>query len=225
MKSLTITLLTIAISVVASAAQAATFQVGDLAFPKSYPMNLKVGTQATTAVTSVDYLTVLKINGEWLWVESRNIFTVEVSAKGWIKANALDDLDTQILWANSLIDRERNEPYWYNYAGLICRLSDDPAYLKQAISYFSREIAVAPANDEIFKMRAYCWSRLEKYDLAIADMETAVSLDPSNESYVSILGLYRDSQQYANGTVIPAPVAPVAVTPPPTQVEGLEPSA
>jgi tetratricopeptide (TPR) repeat protein len=208
MNAIKLNLLAVALLTQASSAQAAQHYVGDFVFPKSYPGRLMVGQRVAGEVTATDFLTVLEVQGEWLWVESASVYnTDEVGAKGWVRASEVDNIDEQIRWAETLIGKNPGDPDFYEYAGLVCRLSERPDMLKAGISYFTRAISLSPADETLYQMRSYCWSQLDQYEPAIADLEAALRLDPSNQVYRDVLDYFRqelESQQGAAAPYVPA---------------------
>jgi tetratricopeptide (TPR) repeat protein len=184
--------------------------VGDFVFPKRTPAELRVGYQVTAEVAVDDYLIVLERQGDWLWVECRDLQATDVSGpRGWVPVSEVDDLDEQIrYWKEDAREEASTDPLDYYFLGLICRLSDEPYYLKEAISYFTRAIQLAPADELYYQMRSYCWGQLEQYELAIEDLEMALALDPGNEDYQRALDVFR--QYVEGGERAPAPPAPGA---------------
>jgi tetratricopeptide (TPR) repeat protein len=194
----------------ATAQAAPQHHVGDFVFPKSYPGKLMIGQRLAGEVSVTEYMTVLEVQGEWLWVERGDIYNTSlVGPRGWVLTSEVDNIDQQIEWAETLIEKNPSDPDFYEYAALVCRLSDRPDLLRAAISYFSRAIQLAPADPEKYKVRAYCWGELDQYDQAVADLEMAVRLDPTNQSYQDILAAYREEMEVRQGVVAPpAPSAP-----------------
>ena len=210
----------------ASAAQAAQMDAGDFVFPKRTPAQLRVGNRVTAEVAVDDYLIVLERQDDWLWVECRDLQATDVSGpRGWVPVSEVDDLNEQIrYWKEDARDEASTDPLDYYFLGLICRLSDDPYYLKEAISYFTRAIQLAPADELYYQLRSYCWSKLQQYEPAIEDLEMALRLDPGNEDYQRALDLFR---QYVEDGAddAPAPPAPGSALPKSTGPAGAIPAA
>ena len=69
----------------------------------------------------------------------------------------------------------------------------DPGMLQKSIDLFTGVIKVFPNSYETLGQRAIAYERLKKYDLAIADYEKTVSIEPDNAQALYSLGfLYRN---------------------------------
>ena len=69
----------------------------------------------------------------------------------------------------------------------------DPAMVQKSIDYFTKAYEGFPGNFEAIGYRGYAYSKLKKFDLAIADYEKAIALNPANPAALCALGfLYRN---------------------------------
>ncbi|HMO83530.1 MAG TPA: hypothetical protein PKC18_01280 [Lacipirellulaceae bacterium] len=214
-------LLTLAVLACTATTHAAHFRVGDFAFPKETPSYLKVGNRYVAKVEISNFLIVREVRGEWLWVESRSVYAPDDDGPhGWVRAGAMDTFDEQIEYfrRRAATDVTPNPPdLHYYWLGLICRLSDDPHYQKLAVSYFTRAIVLAPADDLNYYRRGFCWARLEQWDQALADFEQASRLDASDEDYQAAVA-------YAQSHLDQSLTAPEALAPGDTTTVSLKPA-
>ena len=69
----------------------------------------------------------------------------------------------------------------------------DPAMVLKSIDLFTKAFKGFPDNYEAIGYRGYAYTKLKKFDLAIADYEKAIELNPVNTPALSALGyLYRN---------------------------------
>jgi tetratricopeptide (TPR) repeat protein len=69
----------------------------------------------------------------------------------------------------------------------------DAGLVQKSIDLFTKAYKAFPGNYEAIGYRGYAYSKLKKYDLAIADYEKAIELSPNNPAALSALGyLYRN---------------------------------
>ena len=69
----------------------------------------------------------------------------------------------------------------------------DPALVQKSIACFTKAYEEFPGDFEAIGYRGYAYTKLKKFDLAIADYEKAIELNPVNTPALSALGyLYRN---------------------------------
>ena len=190
--------------------------VGAFVFPKTTPAQIKVGDEVAAEVTITDYLIVQKAEGEWLWVESRDLFAPgDEGKKGWIAASSVDDLETQINYFVGKAAEGPGNATGYFLAGAVTSLNDDDAYQQRALNYFSKAIELDPKVDYYYQRRASCWVMLDNYGEALKDLGEAGRIDPSNEAIPKLIETVRGLA--GSGTAPPAP-SDLATSEPPSTV-------
>jgi len=196
-----------------SAASAA--QVGDFVFPATLPGYLKVDQREVAQADITHFLEVLQVRGNWLWVERREIADPSAPGPtGWVRRDEVDSFDEHVEAVESWVrENASNDPTAYFVLGLICRLSDHPEQVREAVSYFSRAIQLSPASDVYYHERALCWIRLGHYENALADFEEALLLDPNYGPYQEGVAVLRDAVREQQLEREPAPPAVVEDAP------------
>jgi tetratricopeptide (TPR) repeat protein len=203
------------VCVVASAiAQAAA--PGDFVFPKTTPGSIKVGDEVVAEVKITDYLKVEKVEGDWLWVECRDLLAPgDEGKKGWVSAGSVDDLETQIRYFEGRANEGSNAGAFF-LAGAVASLPDDDQHQNQALDFFTKAINLDGTVAYYHQRRASCYVMLDNYSAAITDLESAARIDPSNTAIPGLITSVRDMQGSA-GTPGGGTAPPALDMPPPSQ--------
>lgn len=160
------------------------FQQGDCVFPKDLPGQLRVGNRVAAEVTILDYLVVLQVKGGWLWVESHDLISDEPGTKGWILAEDVDDIGTEIDYLAELTTNDPQSSEAWVILGLTQNLA---GYPKDAITAVTRAISIEPANEFYYFLRGQLWIGIRQYQKALEDFTQAASLIAGDETYAQMV--------------------------------------
>jgi hypothetical protein len=194
---------------------------GDFVFPKTTPGSVKVGDEVVAEVKITDYLKVEKVEGDWLWVEARDLLAPsDEGKKGWVSASSVDDLETQIRYFEGRANEGNNAGAFF-LAGAVASLPDDDQHQTQALDFFTKAINLDATVAYYHQRRASCYVMLDNYSAAITDLESAARIDPSNEAIPGLITSVREMQSSATssggGTAPPA----LDMPPPSVPIAGL----
>ena len=111
----------------------------------------------------------------------------------WQNSFVLFDADIRVSPNSTLLMHNYGLQCLYKGYDKNTGLVTDPAMLQKSIDLFTGVIKVFPNSYETLAQRAIAYERLKKYDLAIADYEKTVSVEPDNSQALYSLGyLYRN---------------------------------
>lgn len=202
-----------------SAVSARAAAPGDFVFPKTTPGAIKVGDEVVAEVKITDYLKVEKVDGDWLWVECRDLLAPgDEGKKGWIAASTVDDLETQIRYFEGRANEGNNAGAFF-LAGAVSALPDDDQHQQHALDYFTKAIDLDATVAYYHQRRASCYVMLDNFAAAITDLESAARIDPSNQAIAGLITSVREMQS-SSGTAgggtappsldVPRPSEPIA---------------
>jgi tetratricopeptide (TPR) repeat protein len=162
--------------------------ISDLAFPRDPPLQLKVGDKVVGEVNAEHFMKVLKQNGDWLWVESREIFEPEtVVAHGWIAAQGVFNVDMALAKWSLAIDKPTVNPQFvFTVMGRICELTNRNEYRRKAVDYYTTAIQRWPTKPDFYRYRAASYQMLREFDKAIADLAQVARLDPDQRAFADV---------------------------------------
>lgn len=190
-------------------------EVGDYVFPKTTPGAIKIGDEVVAAVKITDFLKVEKVEGDWLWVECRDLLAPnDEGKKGWIVSSAVDDLDAQVHYFDGR-GAENNNAGAYFLAGAVASLLDDDDHTRRALGLFTKAIELDGKTSYYRQRRASSNVLLGNYPAAIADLQEAGRIDPTNKAIPGLIAQVRELEDSAEsgatpaGLALPAPAEPI----------------
>ena len=117
-------------------------------------------------------------------MESHDLISDEPGTKGWINAEDVDDIETEIDYLAELTVKEPQASEAWVILGLTQNLA---GYPKDAITAMTRAIAIEPANEFYYFLRGQLWIGIKQYQKALEDFQQAASLIPGDETYAQMV--------------------------------------
>ena len=126
--------------------------------------------ETTTVKTAYrgTYLTVKKVNGNWLWVELSE-------TQGWLNKDHVIPASQGIKYFTNELRRNSKDT-----TALVARAEawNNKGEFTNAIKDCTEAIAIDSRSSGAFSARGHAWKRKGEYGIAIADYTEAIRLDP-----------------------------------------------
>jgi len=127
---------------------------------------VKVGAKLIdTSNWSLPY-TVQNVNGEWLWIGTKE--------QGWVKRSQVVTIDEAPLYYTELITRNPNDAWAYGYRAIAL---DENGELDLAIADYNDRVRLKP-DATVYNNRGVAWKKKGEFEKALADFDEAIRLEP-----------------------------------------------